>query len=323
MDTQAGIQSTLNRWSEQQAVEQRRRATASEQVATRKRVAKALCELDAAVLEGDAPAAADEWAPFWRAAVAAVQEAGRTLATEELSASAAIHGAAAEVWNLALTGASEAELARVLSLALSTMRADFRHEVCGLTAELGERLKVGHARAVHAAAAKRRASAQPHFQQDLGVPAQARVGSAGSGSGSGNSSDGDASCTGAVAAGTASLNAAMKIRRADRRLQLAKDGNVEELADELTDRQASILKALMEVGAASSSSRCSAAKLSQRKLGDCDSKLLVHPLQELVAMGLIKSAGGRAGGYWITAVGQKVVEHRAGKSGRASVERSC
>jgi hypothetical protein len=305
------IQTTLEEWSEQRADELAQLAADRERAAARKRVASALSNLDAALLPRDAPAAAAEWAPLWSRAAAALWDAGRTLGEDLRLASVDHHGVAAQIWNLALAGATDEQLAESLTLALSTMGASFRHAVCALTIDVGEELTAGHTRVNGAAAASR-------VRSSRAIHEPAMIHSHRSGLDSNcDGEQGGVARVAQVVAHASTQGISKREPRAHRRRRLAVEKNVEELAEELTDRHVSILAALLEAEACSSEARKSAASLCRNQLGDLEPKLLRHPFTELVGMKLIKSAGGPSGGYWITEFGRQVAEHRSAMSKRA------
>lgn len=311
MGVQQVIQTTLEKWSEQRADEQVQLAADRERAAARKRVASALSNLDAALLPKDAPAAAADWAPLWSRAAAAMCDAGRVLGEDLQLASVDHHGVAAQIWNFALAGATDEQLAENLTLALSTMGASFRHAVCALTIDVGEELTAGHTRVNGAAAASRVPSSRANAEQAMIHRRR---------SGLDSTCDGDhggVARIGPVVAHASTQGISKRELRADRRRRLAEAKNVEELAEELTDRHVSIMAAQLKAGACSSETRKSAASLCRNQLGDLEPKLLSHPFQELVGMKLIKSAGGPSGGYWITEFGRQVAEHRRAMSKRA------
>ncbi len=98
--------------------------------------------------------------------------------------------------------------------------------------------------------------------------------------------------------------------RDERRAVLATEGKLSELQEFLTDLQIEFLGALEKVGAFDSESRRSADFVAQHAMHNRDPKSITHVRRDLIAMELVRTHGGSAGGAWITSKGLGVLQAR-------------
>jgi hypothetical protein len=75
----------------------------------------------------------------------------------------------------------------------------------------------------------------------------------------------------------------------------------------LNERHLDVLQALAELNATSFRDRRTASEIAKMCFGESNSSLVKNPLAELLAMGLVDSERGRAGGSWLSSANYRMI----------------